>query len=122
MAPHMGRQQNLPTRLPGAPVNHPTRACGANQAAGIAPREAPRLASGAGGANLTAMHAGAGWLLKISSPFRHTLKRLPGTTAATLRRWRRLGPQHPAQVIVLGFFGAILAGTGILMLPIAKQG
>jgi Trk-type K+ transport system membrane component len=34
----------------------------------------------------------------------------------------RLGPKHPAQVIVLGFVGAIVAGTGVLMLPMAKQG
>lgn len=34
-----------------------------------------------------------------------------------LRRWQ----PHPAQVIVLGFAGAILAGTGLLALPISSS-
>ncbi|MFD1214672.1 TrkH family potassium uptake protein [Arthrobacter sp. GCM10027362] len=42
----------------------------------------------------------------------------PRTAAA----WRRIAPAHPAQVIVLGFAGAIAAGTAVLMLPAAKQG
>lgn len=33
-----------------------------------------------------------------------------------------LSPKHPAQVIVLGFAAAIAVGTGLLMLPVAKQG
>ncbi|WP_258803157.1 TrkH family potassium uptake protein [Pseudarthrobacter sp. NS4] len=35
---------------------------------------------------------------------------------------RRLVPRHPAQLIVLGFVLAIAAGTGLLMLPVAKNG
>ncbi|WP_426997735.1 TrkH family potassium uptake protein [Pseudarthrobacter sp. N5] len=31
-------------------------------------------------------------------------------------------PRHPAQVIVLGFAGAVAAGTGLLMLPVATPG
>jgi potassium uptake TrkH family protein len=31
-------------------------------------------------------------------------------------------PQHPAQVIVLGFAAAVAAGTGLLMLPISRNG
>lgn len=67
------------------------------------------------------MQPRAGWPLRIRSSIRHTLDRLPGTAAAALRVLR-LGPKHPAQVIVLGFVGAIVAGTGVLMLPMAKQG
>lgn len=33
-----------------------------------------------------------------------------------------LSPKHPAQVIVLGFAAAVALGTGLLMLPAAKQG
>ncbi|WP_354217621.1 MULTISPECIES: potassium transporter TrkG [unclassified Arthrobacter] len=33
-----------------------------------------------------------------------------------------MAPRHPAQVIVLGFAAAIAVGTGLLMLPAAKQG
>lgn len=33
-----------------------------------------------------------------------------------------LSPKHPAQVIVLGFAAAVAIGTGLLMLPAAKQG
>lgn len=40
-------------------------------------------------------------------------RRRPGTRGARL---------HPAQVVVLAFAGAILAGTALLMLPIAKVG
>jgi trk system potassium uptake protein len=40
-------------------------------------------------------------------------------TAAALRRF---APAHPAQLIVLGFAGAIAAGTAVLMLPAARQG
>ncbi len=38
--------------------------------------------------------------------------------------WGRLhlAPRHPAQFIVVGFAAAILAGTGLLMLPVAKVG
>ncbi|WP_278191941.1 potassium transporter TrkG [Streptomyces sp. TRM75563] len=35
-------------------------------------------------------------------------------------RWPRL--RHPAQVVVAGFAAAIVAGTGLLMLPVAKAG
>ena len=35
-------------------------------------------------------------------------------------RWPR--PRHPAQVVVAGFTTAILVGTGLLMLPVAKGG
>lgn len=38
----------------------------------------------------------------------------------TPRRWPRL--RHPAQVVVLGFAGAIAVGTALLMLPVAKAG
>lgn len=37
-----------------------------------------------------------------------------------MRRWPRL--RHPAQVVVAGFAAAIVAGTGLLMLPVAKAG
>ncbi|WP_231554434.1 TrkH family potassium uptake protein [Arthrobacter sp. L77] len=37
-------------------------------------------------------------------------------------RLERLGPRHPAQVIVLGFGAAILVGTVLLMLPSSKVG
>ncbi|AUZ88275.1 ATPase [Arthrobacter agilis] len=33
-----------------------------------------------------------------------------------------LSPRHPAQVIVLGFAGAVLIGTALLMLPTSKVG
>ncbi|GAA2258814.1 potassium transporter Trk [Streptomyces ruber] len=36
------------------------------------------------------------------------------------RRW--LGLRHPAQAVVAGFATAIAAGTGLLMLPVAKAG
>lgn len=36
------------------------------------------------------------------------------------RRWPRL--RHPAQVVVAGFATAVVAGTGLLMLPVAKAG
>ncbi|WMC86878.1 TrkH family potassium uptake protein [Streptomyces rochei] len=36
------------------------------------------------------------------------------------RRWPRL--RHPAQVVVAGFATAVAAGTGLLMLPVAKAG
>lgn len=42
--------------------------------------------------------------------------------SALQRLFRRLVPRHPAQVIVLGFALAIAAGTGLLMLPVAKAG
>ncbi|MCG2621808.1 TrkH family potassium uptake protein [Arthrobacter sp. I2-34] len=45
--------------------------------------------------------------------------RLSGPAGAALRRF---APAHPAQVIVLGFAGAIAAGTLVLMLPAAKHG
>ncbi|CAL9280148.1 MULTISPECIES: TrkH family potassium uptake protein [Streptomyces] len=35
-------------------------------------------------------------------------------------RWPRL--RHPAQVVVVGFATAVAAGTGLLMLPVAKAG
>lgn len=35
---------------------------------------------------------------------------------------RAFAPRHPAQVIVLGFAGAVAAGTGLLSLPVAKNG
>ncbi len=38
------------------------------------------------------------------------------------RTLQALSPRHPARVIVLGFVAAILTGTGLLMLPAAKQG
>lgn len=37
-------------------------------------------------------------------------------------RFQALSPKHPAQVIVLGFAAAVAIGTGLLMLPTAKQG
>nr|WP_081746718.1 potassium transporter TrkG [Arthrobacter sp. H5] len=43
-----------------------------------------------------------------------------GSAAAFLRAI--LAPRHPAQIIALGFAGAILAGTALLMLPVAKAG
>jgi trk system potassium uptake protein TrkH len=67
------------------------------------------------------MQAGAGWPQRVTSSIRHTFKRVLGTAASALRRLQ-WAPKHPAQVIVLGFVGAIVAGTGILMLPMAKQG
>lgn len=33
-----------------------------------------------------------------------------------------MAPRHPAQLIVAGFVGAIIAGTALLMLPMARQG
>ncbi|MCU1634133.1 MAG: ATPase [Micrococcaceae bacterium] len=52
------------------------------------------------------------------------------STTAFLRRLMRtvvswaahLSPRHPAQVIVLGFAGAILVGTALLMIPTSKVG
>ena len=42
---------------------------------------------------------------------------------ANLRKLAKLfNPRHPAQLIVLGFLLAIVAGTGLLMLPLAKNG
>ena len=42
---------------------------------------------------------------------------------ANLRKLARLfNPRHPAQLIVMGFLLAIVAGTGLLMLPLAKNG
>ncbi|GAB3526881.1 potassium transporter TrkG [Arthrobacter monumenti] len=38
------------------------------------------------------------------------------------RFFKRLEPRHPAQVIVLGFAGAIAAGTALLLLPFSKAG
>jgi potassium uptake TrkH family protein len=43
-----------------------------------------------------------------------------GELAVVTRRWPRL--RHPAQVVVAGFATAILAGSGLLMLPIATSG
>ncbi|WP_253905088.1 TrkH family potassium uptake protein [Arthrobacter sp. H14] len=40
-----------------------------------------------------------------------------------LRRFfKRFEPRHPAQFIVLGFAGAIAAGTALLLLPVSKAG
>ncbi|MGW7520973.1 TrkH family potassium uptake protein [Streptomyces sp. NPDC054796] len=36
--------------------------------------------------------------------------------------WRRLRLRHPAQIVVAGFALAVLAGSGLLMLPVAKAG
>ena len=42
---------------------------------------------------------------------------------ANLRKLAKLfNPRHPAQLIVMGFLLAIVAGTGLLMLPLAKNG
>ena len=42
---------------------------------------------------------------------------------AYLRKLAKLfNPRHPAQLIVMGFLLAIVAGTGLLMLPLAKNG
>lgn len=42
---------------------------------------------------------------------------------ANLRKLaKKFNPRHPAQLIVMGFVLAILAGTGLLMLPLAKNG
>ncbi len=59
---------------------------------------------------------------RVGRTFGRTLDRLKpraDTGAALLQRVR---PRHPAQVIALGFVGAILAGTAVLMLPISRQG
>ncbi len=58
---------------------------------------------------------------------RRKITALTGRTAAALsmasaRTGEALSPKHPAQVIVLGFAAAIAVGTGLLMLPAAKQG
>lgn len=39
-----------------------------------------------------------------------------------VRRWPRLRPRHPAQFVVSGFAAAVVAGGGLLMLPVAKAG
>ena len=45
-----------------------------------------------------------------------------GTTVLLPKALKQFAPRHPAQVIVLGFAGAIAAGTGLLMLPVSKAG
>lgn len=42
--------------------------------------------------------------------------------AGLMKFVRAFAPRHPAQVIVLGFVGAVVAGTGLLSLPLAKTG
>ncbi|MDR7081642.1 potassium uptake TrkH family protein [Arthrobacter ginsengisoli] len=41
--------------------------------------------------------------------------------AGFARFFRTFAPRHPAQVIVLGFAGAVAAGTGLLLLPVATS-
>lgn len=45
-----------------------------------------------------------------------------GTPAALSKALSAFAPRHPAQVIVLGFAGAVAVGTGLLMLPVSKAG
>lgn len=47
---------------------------------------------------------------------------LGAATSRTGEAARAFTPKHPAQVIVLGFAAAVAIGTGLLMLPAAKQG
>lgn len=47
---------------------------------------------------------------------------LRAPVAGFTRFARAFAPSHPAQVIVLGFAGAVAAGTGLLSLPVAKTG
>ncbi|MFJ5693949.1 TrkH family potassium uptake protein [Arthrobacter sp. NPDC093125] len=50
-----------------------------------------------------------------------TLRRLRGSKAFP-RLLNVFAPQHPAQLIALGFAAAVAVGTGLLMLPIARNG
>lgn len=77
----------------------------------------------AGRAQRTPLPRGAGLARRSGWPWlprpTEALARL-ARTAVVLGRLIR--PRHPAQVIALGFGGATLAGTALLMLPISKQG
>ncbi|WP_262103557.1 TrkH family potassium uptake protein [Arthrobacter sp. Marseille-P9274] len=73
-----------------------------------------QLARGAGGVRRT-QPARPPWLARPTAALGR-LARAAVVLAARLR------PRHPAQVIALGFGGATLAGTGLLMLPMSKQG
>ncbi|EMY35114.1 TrkH family potassium uptake protein [Arthrobacter crystallopoietes BAB-32] len=61
-------------------------------------------------------------LARRLQPLARTLVPLAEVPHAAVVLAQRVRPRHPAQVIALGFVGAILAGTAVLMLPAAKQG
>lgn len=68
--------------------------------------------------------------MRLLSATKRSLVALGGGSFRTARRVRSrfrdysqvFAPRHPTQVVVLGFAAAIAVGTGLLMLPAAKEG
>ncbi len=72
---------------------------------------------------------GAGWLHRgrgrsASVPYDFAVAEVPGSDRGRRRHPARSRPvaRHPAQIITAAFAGAIVCGTGLLLLPIARSG
>jgi len=74
------------------------------------------------GANVTAMRLLSASKRRIAVMGGQASAAVEGPIGKVSKVLARFSPRHPAQLIVLGFLGAIAVGTVLLMLPAAKSG